>query len=391
MVEIKTSIGNYQTELDDFIGEGNHSDYSLEKVNRMIKIIKSLQWKKPPYNKQNWGIWLHRICPYVGKMKPSMAHWLIKASTSKGDIILDPFCGSGTVLLEANLLERKAIGVDLNPLAIAISESKFDRHPMKYHMRWIEKIDLNQIEINVEEISDFVKQYFHENTLIELYKLRELIFRDKMKFILGCLLGILHGHRPGHLSATTSLTIPFKPKTTPPYKEVIPRLKSKIKRMYKDPFPMHHEIRIFYADTRQFNLPRDSIDAIISSPPYYDTLDYVEENRLRLEFLGYTFNSRQYLKKILIQNKENYLREMKKVGLKLYKFLKPNRPCILVLGDVKKNNALTNTAEEIANIYEDIGFKKIAVVDDEMPSTKSFPSNYKRRKLDRILIMLAEK
>ena len=52
---------------------------------------------------------------YVGKIKPGMAHWLIKDITQKGDTILDPFCGVGTVPLEADFLERKSYGIDLSP------------------------------------------------------------------------------------------------------------------------------------------------------------------------------------------------------------------------------------------------------------------------------------
>ena len=95
-------------------------------MQKIIKEIKKTKWKNIPYKKQNWGNWFHSISPYVGRIKPAFAHWLIKDSTIESDLILDPFCGVGTVLLEADLLGRKSIGVDLNPYAIRIAKAKFD-------------------------------------------------------------------------------------------------------------------------------------------------------------------------------------------------------------------------------------------------------------------------
>ena len=91
-----------------------------------IKKIKSLEWKKEPFSKQNWGNNFHSISSYVGRIKPAFAHWLIKSVSSKGDVVYDPFCGVGTVPLEASIMGRKSIGTDLNPYAYSITKSKLD-------------------------------------------------------------------------------------------------------------------------------------------------------------------------------------------------------------------------------------------------------------------------
>jgi site-specific DNA-methyltransferase (cytosine-N4-specific) len=66
----------------------------------------------------------HGLHPYPAKFIPQIPQHLILELSSPGDIILDPFCGSGTTLVEALLLERNAIGIDANPLACLISKAK---------------------------------------------------------------------------------------------------------------------------------------------------------------------------------------------------------------------------------------------------------------------------
>ena len=51
---------------------------------------------------------------------------IIKISTDEGDIVLDPFCGSGTTLVAAKLLGRKYLGIDINPSAIDLCKNRLD-------------------------------------------------------------------------------------------------------------------------------------------------------------------------------------------------------------------------------------------------------------------------
>ena len=353
----------------------------------LVKKIAKKEWRKEPYRFQNWGNWLHRMSAYVGKIKPSMAHLLIKYASNKEDVILDPFCGVGTVLLEADFLGRKSIGVDLSPYAFCISQAKFNRVHIDKHFKWLDNISLDLSSVNLNSCSPFMRQFYHYKTLKEILVVLELIKKEKKYFLLGCLLGIIHGHRPGHLSATTSLVIPYNPRTKPEYREVIPRLKSKVLRMYQDGFNLKSNCQIFNADSRDLPIHENSVDLVVSSPPYFNTLDYVNDNRLRLEFLGYSKDGRNKLKKELIQNKMNYLDDMKRVGHELNRVIKPNGLCIFILGDLHSGNTIINTAQEVKSIYEKIGFSSLGVVEDSMPKNKAIPSKIKRNKSDRILIL----
>jgi len=68
------------------------------------------------FRKANTHEHIHGIHPYPARMIPQIARKLIKIYSKPDDIVLDPFCGSGSVLAEANMLGRRAIGIDINPL-----------------------------------------------------------------------------------------------------------------------------------------------------------------------------------------------------------------------------------------------------------------------------------
>ena len=66
----------------------------------------------------------HNFHPYPAKFIPQIPKELILKLSDKNGWILDPFCGSGTTLVEAKLNQRNAIGIDINPLSCLISKVK---------------------------------------------------------------------------------------------------------------------------------------------------------------------------------------------------------------------------------------------------------------------------
>ncbi len=369
-------------------------------IKKAISITKELRWRKEPYDKQHWGHWLHSLSPYQGRLTPSFVHWLIRAFSSPDMTILDPFCGSGTVPLEADLLNRKGIGSDLNPYAYLISMGKFDRRPLNDHLDYLKNISDDVVSNNksIDNIPDWIKAYFHEKTLKEILYLNEKLNDEKQYFLHACLMGILHGNRPGYLSVYTGCIIPMKPrpkthpkfrpdKDIPEYRATIPRMAAKVMRMFSNKIPLKTKGIILNEDARELkSLKKDSIDVIISSPPYYNTLDYTSQNRVRLFFLGLNRENQDLLKEKLIQNSQTYLDEMKKVGIQLKRVLIPEGYIIFILGDVIRTKSFINTAERVGEIYKDIGFETLDIIKDEIPLNK-VASRSKKKKFDRIIIM----
>ena len=105
------------------------------------------------------GYLTHGLHPYPAKFIPQIPAALIRELSSEGDTVADVFCGSGTTLVEALLLNRNAIGIDANPLACLITKAKTARFVAG------EKASLLSLVTRAEEQADAIanagKTLFH--------------------------------------------------------------------------------------------------------------------------------------------------------------------------------------------------------------------------------------
>ena len=97
-------------------------------IQNKLKRLESKEWTKGEFSKQNWGVWMHSISSYVGRIKPSFAHFLIDIFSEKNDLVLDPFGGSGTTAQVASNLNRNAILCELNPDYVDIAEKRLNEN-----------------------------------------------------------------------------------------------------------------------------------------------------------------------------------------------------------------------------------------------------------------------
>ncbi|EIX9247227.1 hypothetical protein MLE57_004127 [Klebsiella pneumoniae] len=246
---------------------------------------------------------LHTVAPYIGKMRPEIAGWAIETVSKPGDLVYDPFCGSGTVLLEAWLKGRDAVGTDLNPYACLISRAKLNPYmphdvdnvneKLDYYATLVAKI---KPKVTLDEIPEWVREFYNPETLVDLLTWVKVLKSSNDDFGLACLLSLAHHQRPGFLSYPSSHTVPYlRTKKFPPsefpelyeYRPVLPRLKKKILRVYNSLPSLDFSLsRNIYQQSASSIETERKVDAIITSPPYMGQLDYARDNRLRLYLMG---------------------------------------------------------------------------------------------------------
>lgn len=348
---------------------------------------------------------LHQIAPYIGKMKSTMARALILAASSPGDTIFEPFVGSGVIALESLIYNRNIVCCDSNPYAIVLTKAKlFPPSNLATAIDLAEEyIHLSTEEIvtiDLNTVPKWVQTFFHPATLKEVMALVQVLKRNDQNFLLACLLGILHHQRPGFLSYPASHAIPYLrtkkfPRDKYPelydYRSLKPRLLRKIERVYKR-FPQINQSlqRIcFFNDVSRLNLPKNSIDAVITSPPYMNALDYVRDNRLRLWFLGYDD------KTAINEGKPLNLTRFENLMYRCFQVinygLRPGGKCFFVIGEVRTGKRLVDTTEIIRNTATEVGnFKCVQLVEDYVPQDRRIRKSARRVKREYIVVLEKE-
>lgn len=242
---------------------------------------------------------IHQLSPYIGKLKSSISNPLIKTYSRPGDLIVDPFSGSGTIPLEASLLGRRTFAADISNYSKVLTCGKLTL-PRTLDKALFEAEELlnraaRMKAPDLRTIPSWVRAFYHPQTLKEILNFVAICKKEKKDFHLSCLLGIMHHQRPGFLSYPSSHLVPYLrdkkyPQESHPelyeYRSLEPRLLAKIKRAYRRyPSSWKREKFTFRHDAIQNLRFPNKFDCVITSPPYMNTLDYVRDNRLRLWFL----------------------------------------------------------------------------------------------------------
>ncbi len=318
---------------------------------------------------------LHYVISYRASFKPELPDFFIRHYLLNNDIteatILDPFGGRGTTTLQANLLGFRAIHNDLNPVSIFLAQAK--KNPPKPE-RLIERtmgLCLDKECHIPQQDRKRLLPFFHPKTLKEIYNLRQLILKSpdihqdpELAYIGLTALSRLHGHSGGFFSVYSFPQISIPPLAQkrnnhrlgqkPEYRPIKARIIRKIKADLSSPTSFNHKFRQASAknsyiqeDARLLtSIPTNSVDLVVTSPPFLDKVDYQADNWMRAWFLNMEEKTSNTPLSIIADVSE-WCDFMQEVIIELGRVLKKGAHAVIEVGEVnvKQQNQNINLDE----------------------------------------------
>lgn len=282
--------------------------------------------------KYSTGYATHSLFPYRGKFHPQLIRALLNILEVKtGDIVLDPMAGSSTVAVEANLLGIESISVDLSPFCGLMGRVK--TFALDLDFKILDSIVRNPKEILEKLKKEKVPEYFRNNKddkKRNYYEIILLAFLDTM----------------GFASRSSSSIDKLFPR-------VLERYVSTIKYFQEARQKLNLKIgksKIIEGSVLNLPMEENSIDAIITSPPYSFAIDYLKNDQPQLEYLGHNL---EVLRQEMIglqgrgvENKlEIYFDKMNTALKEMKRVLKKNAPLVIIIGtnDIQTNGVILET------------------------------------------------
>ena len=268
--------------------------------------------------KYSTGYSTHGLFPYRGKFHPQLIRALLNIlKIKKGDVVLDPMAGSSTVSVEANLLDLDSISVDLSPFCNLMGEVK--TFALNLDIEILQKITKNSIGLLNGLKNKKILNYLLTNPCDKkkYYEIVLLAFLDAMGF-------------SNRISASIEKLFP----------RVLERYVATIENFQKARKEIKLKIgtsKIIRASALQLPIEDDSVDVIITSPPYSFAIDYLKNDQPQLEYLGYNLNTLREemigLSGRGIENKlELYFKKMTKVLEEMKRVSKKDSFIIIIIG-----------------------------------------------------------
>lgn len=246
---------------------------------------------------------LRPIHPFPARMAAEVA---LEAASAfgPGTVVLDPMVGSGTVLRASGRLGHRTVGVDVDPLSVLMTRVWMTPLSAPQVVRWGERLVERALtypdDIRLPWIDDdpetqrFIEYWFAQPQIAQLRKLAFGLRRthgpvgDALKVALSRT--IITKEAGVSLARDTSHSRPHRVLRTSDV-SVVTRFRQSYERLARrlaeDPPPGNCDIRLGDARDLSF-LGRHSVDAVVSSPPYLNAIDYLRGHRMALVWLGYT-------------------------------------------------------------------------------------------------------
>lgn len=285
----------------------------------------------------------HWFYPYKGKFHPQMVRGLANIlGLREGEVLLDPFVGSGTTVVEGALLGLQTIGFDISPLCVLITSVKANA---LHHLEAIAASE-NELVLRDETLETWRPDI--AATLADPVASFDLLARmiacsDEARRGQDYVAKVLHNRdkmlRSMRLMKEGCEEIGLRPKPA----------------------------RVEIADARRLPLPDASVDGVITSPPYSIALDYVANDAHALEALGYDLSRIREefigVRGSGLKRFDLYEEDMDRAYGEIARVLKPGRRAAIVLGNVTFQGRELDTVGNCIRHFERRGMHLEARVD----------------------------
>jgi len=293
----------------------------------------------------------HNLYPYKGKFYPRIVRTLINTFKLGPDSILfDPFNGSGTATHEASLMGIKSAGLDVTPMGVMLSE-------LKNNLLFIDKKDLNFNVNDLTEIFQKIENKQWQNSNSTIYKLMLAIYFDTIDAFSRTSSYNRIGKTGLFLKKFNYIKECF---------EKIMAIKEKYELKFEPAYIMDGDILTLKTAKKL----EGKFDAVITSPPYYFSIDYVGKDKIAYDYLG--VDMRKVESKYLGMKNSGqpsrpygqlpvkvamYYEDLKKSIENIFWTLKPKGKLAIIVGDSTVNSCKIPTTMMTKNFCEEAGFK----------------------------------
>ena len=320
---------------------------------------------------------LHALHPYPARFIPQIPRKAIKKWSKKGDVILDPFCGCGTTLLESILLERSAIGVDNNKVAHIISQAKttpYTHDDLRELQRFISHIPFGMLSLATKSRSDVwipdfknLSAWFDKSAILELGRLKTLIeeLAARPRVLALAVFSSIIVAVSYQDSDTRYARINRLYKLGDVEKRFTAKLRDAVRRASEIIDHPKAKSTIYLGDSRSLSeISTESVNLIITSPPYLNAYDYHKYHRQRLHWIEGNIELARdcEIGKHDVFTRPNatpdpYFEDMKKCFVEWYRVLHSNGRAFILIGDAIVNKQPVPVADRFIEILMEIGFQ----------------------------------
>lgn len=384
-------------ELKKYLLQFTFNDSDSQTKKTIIEYFDLSGIEIPRYNNEYWtskqrqSNQLHEIS-YRACYKAELPRFFITLLSKENDIVYDPFAGRGTTIIEAALLNRNIIANDVNPLSTIFSKSRLFPPSHKDVQARLNKI---KFTANLKADRD-LSMFYHPETESEIVSLRNYLFKKKINeeedIMDGWIRMVATNRLTGHSKNFFSVY------TLPPNQAVTPERQKRINAQRKQK-PTYKDVRfiilkktrdlisgidnnitdqlkeiglkaIFLNKDARFTpgLKSSSIHLTVTSPPFLDIVNYVEDNWLRCWFNNIDAN--KVARNITITKKLNeWEKAMGEVFVELYRITRKAGYVAFEVGEVRKGKIKLD--EHIVPLGINAGFECLGVVVNLQEFTKT--------------------